>query len=171
MWPTKSRFLLGVLRKGRPRRFTLDQKRVRLPGLEKRKAKRFACTIDTFTETSCYYEDKHLSAERAGCLGPSGPERQEVKLVNLSLAGAKLLTKSFFSEDILVTIRIGNPSNNVPYIPSLEGKAKVIWCKSASLESGARGLDQNHVGVAFQDLGWLQRFRLKKIIKWLSKEP
>ena len=147
--------------------FTPDQKRVRLPGLKRRKARRFTCTMDIFTETSCCYGDKHLGAEGAGGLVIPGFERQKAKIVNLSLSGAKLLAESPVSVGTCLAICLRGSPNT----PSIEAKARVVWRKSARLESGTGALDQNYVGVAFQDLRWRQRFQLKKFLKRLSKEP
>ncbi|MCD5401236.1 PilZ domain-containing protein [candidate division NPL-UPA2 bacterium] len=72
------------------------------------------------------------------------------------MGGAKLLTENPIGVGSSVTIRIGDPPN----APSIEAKARVIWCESVRSE-----LDAYHVGVAFHGLGWRQRFRLKKVIK------
>lgn len=131
------------------------------PGLEKRKTERFTCTMDIFTEISYGRDDEYLRAGGSGYLTIPGPEKQKAKVVDLSLGGAKLLAKSPISIGTSVTMRLEISPGALP----VEGKAKVVWWKRAKSESAAYFL-----GIAFHDLGWRQRFRLKKLIKRLSKE-
>ena len=98
----------------------------------------------------------------SGYLTIPGPEKQKAKVVDLSLGGAKLLAKSPINVGTPVTIRL----ETSPEAPPIEGKAKVVWWKIIKPE-----LTAYHVGVAFQSLGWRKRFRLKKLIKRLSKKP
>ena len=129
--------------------------------MKKRKFVRFTCAADIFTDISYGCDDEYLRAGGSGFLVIHGPDKQKAKVVDLSLGGAKLLTKSPIHIGAPVTVRI----EISPNAPSIEGKAKVVWWKSMELEPTYL------VGVVFNNLGWRERFRLKKLIKRMSKEP
>ena len=130
-------------------------------GPQKRKFKRFICTVEIFTEISYGRDDDYLRAGGSGYLVIPGPERQKAKVVDLSLGGAKVLTKSPINIGTPITIRI----EISPKKASIKGKAKVVWWKRMKPELAAY-----IIGIAFNDLGWRERFRLKKFIKRLSEE-
>ena len=130
-------------------------------GPQKRKFQRFTCTAEIFTEISYGRDDDYLRAGGSGYLVIPGPEKQKAKVVDLSLGGAKVITKSPIKIGTPVTIRV----ESVPKKPSIKGKAKVLWWKRIKPESATY-----FMGIAFNDLGWRERLRLKKFVKWLSRE-
>lgn len=132
------------------------------PGLERRKAKRFICTMDIFTEISFGRDDEYLRAGGSGYLTIPGPEKQRARVIDLSRSGAKLLAKSPIKVGTPVAIRL----ETSPRASPIEGKAKVVWWKKTKSESTAY-----YVGIVFQDLGWWKRFRIKRLIKRLSAGP
>jgi hypothetical protein len=127
----------------------------------KRKFKRFTCTAEIFTEISYGRDDNYLRAGGSGYLMIPGPERQKAKVVDLSLGGAKLLIKNPISIGTPVGFRI----ESFPKKPSITGKANVVWWKRVKPELAAYLM-----GIAFNDLGWRERFRLKIFVKRLSRE-
>lgn len=129
--------------------------------LKERRFNRFTCTVDIFTEISYGRDEEYRRAGGSGYLIIPGPEKQKAKVVDLSLGGAKLLTKSPIVVGSPVTVRI----EISPKILSIEGKAKVVWWKSIKPELAAYLM-----GIAFHRFGWRERFRLKKLVKRLSRE-
>lgn len=130
--------------------------------LNKRKAERFTCTMDISTEISYGRNDPYLQTGGSGYLNIPGPEKQKAKVIDLSLGGARLLAKSPINVDTPISIRL----ETFPEVLIMEGKAKVVWWKKIESE-----LADCLLGIAFQNLKWHQRFRLKKLIKRLSREP
>jgi len=128
---------------------------------KKRKFDRFICTVDIFTEISYGRDDEYKRAGGSGYLIIPGPEKQRAKVVDLSMGGAKVLIKVPISVGSPVTIRI----ESSPEMPLIKGTAKIVWRKNFKSEMVYLA------GIVFHSLGWRERFRLKRLIKRLSKKP
>ncbi|NOX97987.1 MAG: PilZ domain-containing protein [Nitrospirae bacterium] len=128
--------------------------------LKKRRFDRFICTVDIFTEISYGRDDEYQRAGGSGYLIIPGPEKQRAKVIDLSLGGAKVLIKVPINVGSPVAIRIEGSSE----MPLIKGKAKIVWQKNLKSEMAYLA------GIAFHSLGWRERFRLKRLIKRLSRK-
>ncbi|MCK4249054.1 MAG: PilZ domain-containing protein [Candidatus Omnitrophica bacterium] len=122
-------------------------------GSERRKRIRYKCNMDVITIIRVSkFAARYGSAEHV-----TASVKMKAKVIDLSLGGAQIETEEILKSGTPVTIAI-----ETPYSKKIKGKAIVVWVKKP------KDMPIYNIGLEFRGLGWLQRFRLKRFIKWLS---
>lgn len=120
---------------------------------DRRRHVRYKCNMDVVTmirvskSTVRYGAAEHVTASL----------KMRAKVIDLSLGGAQIETEEILKSGTQVKINI-----ETPYGKKINSKAVVAWVKKP------KALPVYNVGLEFHKLSWLQRFKLKRFIKWLK---
>ena len=122
-------------------------------GDDRRRHVRYKCNMEVITmvrvskSTVRYGTTEHVTAS----------VKIRAKVIDLSLGGAQIETEEILKSGIPVKVNI-----ETPYGKKITGRALVVWVKKPEK------IPVYSIGLEFRELTWLQRFKLKRFIKWLK---